>query len=421
VRYDASDAKSVRQQLQRHFDVVLALLIAATPNSLETAVQRLERSSSSQWSDAERNRVAQELLLRRYVQLTRLRAYRDRGLFPLNNGQAGAPTPVFVDGNDTACAVGHLIRMSGRRSEVAAIARANNLVYISDETQGPLAQWVLESGLTIEEAALIQPTYPNFPTVLPPIPADAVRPLEAGWSGVINDLQFSNFRFYRRGAAAPSVNAAVTHSFCNAYGCSILPRIEDYNGHLEHTGWFQLLPEGFDDFERVVVQFDVETLLPSQRIASKPQGSTPYTRSQQLLGQRNDVLLFAVNTEDEVLMAPVVHWEYVTPIILSPSKVSIIGPIDMESWQRPEVFNQTDFQPTRRMNVVTELLLRNGQQYQAQLLHFDVVQVPEPDVIILLIGSLAAIGARIRCRNTPLLVAADSRVLGMSKGRAASP
>jgi hypothetical protein len=284
---------------------------------------------------------------------------------------------------------------------VASIVASENYVCVPDIERGPVADWILTSGLTLEEAALIQPAYPNIPYELPPIPPDAAKPMNVGWSGIFDDLRFSNFRFYRHGAAAPSVNAAVTHSFCSSYACSILPRIEDYNGQMEHTGWFQFLPDGFDDFERVVVQFDVETLLPSQRIARKPRGSTAYTRLQQpVFGQRNDVLLFAGDTEEEMFMDGVVPWENPIIEIVIPGKGFVDTPINAEGWLSPGVVDQDDFQLTRRMDVVTELLLRDGQPYQVQRLHFDVVEVPEPDALLSLIASVAAIGVwRSGCLN----------------------
>src|SRR4051794_20293871 len=44
VRYDASNMSpdGLRRQLQRHFDVVLGLLLVSTPRSIETVLARLE-------------------------------------------------------------------------------------------------------------------------------------------------------------------------------------------------------------------------------------------------------------------------------------------------------------------------------------------------------------------------------------------
>jgi hypothetical protein len=57
-----------------------------------------------------------------------------------------------------------------------------------------------------------------------------------------------------------------------------------------------------------------------------------------------------------------------------------------------------DFQPTSHLTVVTELLLRDGQSHQAQLVQFDVVAIPEPATCCLLLlgGVMLATGARNR-------------------------
>ena len=51
------------------------------------------------------------------------------------------------------------MRESGWGEAVDAIQDANNLVYVTDVHHGVLVDWVLISGLTKEEAALIQPGY----------------------------------------------------------------------------------------------------------------------------------------------------------------------------------------------------------------------------------------------------------------------
>jgi hypothetical protein len=399
VRYDSADmsADAVRRQLQRHFDAVLQLLVLSTPASIEVALNRLESAREEIWSPGTRAAWRNELLANRRTQVMRLAAYRDRGRFPLNEGQALYPVPIFVDRHDTACAVGHLMRLTGCESDVECIQNSNNLVYVRDTSTGPVAEWVLVSGLTLEEAALVQPAYPNYAYELPPIPYDAAKPLEAGWSGAFDDLRFSNFRFYRDGETAPSVNADVSHSFCSRYACSMLPRIEDYDGRILHTGWFEVLPEGFNDFERVVLQFDVETVFPTQRIARRPHASTMYTRPNQIVvGQRNEISLFAGYNEEDVFIHELAEWEPAPDAVSPPLRINGGGvPMNVELLIGTIALN--DFQPVRSMTVVTELLLRDGQPYQAQRLYIDVVTVPEPAAMALLGSALVAIGGtRIR-------------------------
>jgi hypothetical protein len=168
VGYDKSklSPEGLRQQLQRHFDVVIGLLLVSTPRSVDTALARLEAADGHTWSAGERADQRQRLLAMRYLQLRRLAAYRDRGQFPLNEGQADHAVPIFVDRHDTACAVGQLMRWSGWLNDVAAIHRDNNLVYVPDASKTSVAAWALTSGITVEEAALVQPGYPLVATNL---------------------------------------------------------------------------------------------------------------------------------------------------------------------------------------------------------------------------------------------------------------
>jgi hypothetical protein len=191
VHYDESHLSpvGVRQQLQRHFDVVIALLLVTTPKSIETALARLQDVDDHKWSASEQATWRQRLLEARYAQLRRLAAYRDRGLFPLNEGQADHPVPIFVDRHDTACAVGQLMRWSGWTENVATIQRTNNLVYVPEAKRSPVASWVVTSGLTLEEAALIQPGY----TPVAPYLISDYEPTEPAFFQ--GGLKYENFQF----------------------------------------------------------------------------------------------------------------------------------------------------------------------------------------------------------------------------------
>ncbi|MEJ7598692.1 MAG: hypothetical protein WKG01_12350 [Kofleriaceae bacterium] len=88
----------------------------------------------------------------------RLRVYREAGKFPRNHRVLGT-TPTFVDEHGTPCAVGYLMVRSGHQALVASIARADNNVYVERIVEGPALAWILRSGLTQDECALIQPSY----------------------------------------------------------------------------------------------------------------------------------------------------------------------------------------------------------------------------------------------------------------------
>ncbi|WP_419165712.1 hypothetical protein [Candidatus Palauibacter sp.] len=97
---------------------------------------------------------------RRNAALHWLREYRERGSFPHNHTHAGGRVPVFVDEHGTPCAVAYLLQRSGRENLVTEIADADNNVYAWELAgDARFSEWLDETGLTLEEAARIQPGY----------------------------------------------------------------------------------------------------------------------------------------------------------------------------------------------------------------------------------------------------------------------
>ena len=67
---------------------------------------------------------------------------------------------MFVDEHGTRCAMAYLIEQSGERSLVARIATTRNLARIRDLAgDSELVTWLDRNGLTLDEAARIQPEY----------------------------------------------------------------------------------------------------------------------------------------------------------------------------------------------------------------------------------------------------------------------
>src|SRR5437899_2288753 len=75
VRYD--DHATASDQLRRHFNTVLGLLLYSTRQSIEVALDRLESSREESWSVDERTVWRQRLLEHRYQQIQRLALYRE--------------------------------------------------------------------------------------------------------------------------------------------------------------------------------------------------------------------------------------------------------------------------------------------------------------------------------------------------------
>lgn len=88
-----------------------------------------------------------------------LSRYRDRGVFPKNR-DFNNNTPYFIDGSGTRCAMAYLIEESGERSLVARVANTANNAYVQELAGDPqLLKWLELHGLSLQEAARIQPTY----------------------------------------------------------------------------------------------------------------------------------------------------------------------------------------------------------------------------------------------------------------------
>ena len=148
-----------RPSLQAHFSDALRILQSQTEQSLRLALDRLQLAREGLWTKDELETWRRHLSEERKRNIAALHEYQARGLFPVNDVDPSRSIPIFVDRYNTACAVGYLMLQSGAVEAVEAIVQDNNLVYVTDVDTGPMVDWVLSSGLTQEEAALIQPGY----------------------------------------------------------------------------------------------------------------------------------------------------------------------------------------------------------------------------------------------------------------------
>ncbi len=129
-------------RLQRHFDAVDGELRSRDVSELSVA-QRASRARLISW----------------------LREYRQAATFPTNDRFASA-TPFFRDASGTLCAMAYLIDRSGRSDIVDKVAATRNNAYIRELVDDPaLIAWLDSAGLSVAEAARIQPAYdgPGFP------------------------------------------------------------------------------------------------------------------------------------------------------------------------------------------------------------------------------------------------------------------
>ena len=95
-----------------------------------------------------------ELAARRAHAIQTLHAYREAGIYPTDD--AGMPLSVFRDTKGVRCPMAELIHDSGRDDLVDEVAKTANDVRLADVHTGPLYDWMLHSGLTLDEIAMVQ-------------------------------------------------------------------------------------------------------------------------------------------------------------------------------------------------------------------------------------------------------------------------
>jgi hypothetical protein len=143
-------------------------VLSPTPTLEEVAadrvrIQRHLAKVEAELRAAPTDHLSPELKAERLRNLDRLRAYRLAGEFPHNTDFVGQRVPYFIDDDDRACAVGHLVIESGA-TELAARVRADeNNALLGDMRTDGLLEWVQRSGLTAQECAKIQPAYCDCP------------------------------------------------------------------------------------------------------------------------------------------------------------------------------------------------------------------------------------------------------------------
>lgn len=103
--------------------------------------------------------LTDELKKSREDKIKLLHEYWVRGNYPLNTGFPQERLPFIKDEFDTPCAMAYIIEESGNKELAKLLHKQNNNIFIKDVNDGPLIDWINESGITKEEACQIQPTY----------------------------------------------------------------------------------------------------------------------------------------------------------------------------------------------------------------------------------------------------------------------
>jgi len=126
---------------------------------------------------------------KRTTMLDLLHAYWTAGQFPSNYNYPDERKPCFIDRDGNICAVGYLVEQTASRQVAETINSLFQYNYIFDMDLSELSKWISNSGLTLEECAMIQPKYGNQTPTQPT--ANHIDPVYGISSTVLSVLNVS--------------------------------------------------------------------------------------------------------------------------------------------------------------------------------------------------------------------------------------
>jgi hypothetical protein len=119
---------------------------------------------------------------KRQQALDLLHEYWNAGIFPSNYDYAER-RPCFIDKDGNICAVGYLIEKTAGRDVAENINVQHKYDYLMDMNEEVVTAWAEQHGFTLEECAMIQPSYgPVYP------PGDREMPIKSSYgvsSGIL--------------------------------------------------------------------------------------------------------------------------------------------------------------------------------------------------------------------------------------------
>lgn len=122
---------------------------------------------------------------KRFQLLGYLKEYIEAGRFPVNTAYPEERRPCFIDENGAICAVGYLIERSEGRELAEHINQRFQYEKLLNMKDDRLEAWILRSGFTAQELAMIQPTYG------PPAGYTYIDPQQAVFTSIFTASSFS--------------------------------------------------------------------------------------------------------------------------------------------------------------------------------------------------------------------------------------
>jgi hypothetical protein len=120
-----------------------------------------------------------------------LKDYWTNGVFPSNFDYRDERRPCFIDRNGNICAVGYLVEKTAGMELAQQINEKHQYDYLLEMNEPALEAWAEEHGFTLEECAMIQPSYqppPQDPSLT------LYQPVKTGYgvsSGLVGGLNLA--------------------------------------------------------------------------------------------------------------------------------------------------------------------------------------------------------------------------------------
>jgi len=124
---------------------------------------------------SERAVLRAKLAARREQVVERFLAYRDGRVYPVNNLPGGGKRHVWLDDYGNLCAAATLISGDWGREVAIRVGQSNREIKLAEVKTGPVADWILTSGLTHHEIVAIQLPGDNIEIGLPQQPPQEIE------------------------------------------------------------------------------------------------------------------------------------------------------------------------------------------------------------------------------------------------------
>jgi hypothetical protein len=146
---------------------------------IKTHLEFVEKLLRNNYAD----NLSADLKSKRNFLLDKLHEYWMSGSFPKNYDYSNERKPCFIDREGTICAVGYLVEQTSGRMLAEAVNQKYKYDKIFDMHAPEVIEWIKNSGLTLHECAMIQPTYGGNPTPYPyPVPSsNSANSISAGY------------------------------------------------------------------------------------------------------------------------------------------------------------------------------------------------------------------------------------------------